>query len=330
MMRAFLVLALSSVAFAFFNQQNGDKQLNNVVSRAISVLSARGALQRIQWYYTNGEINNQVPLSTSQCTRDSPLSYVGTLSNAVNRRSIRFCLSGADLGDVSKGAPYGNATEDIPLLAVTNGSLYGPSIDAGKFIALESSFILGIPISASFTICKTNIDGWFYTIYNCLAADLCDVSLPVVNHLPQWEPFVDFSCPVADSSSFNVYAIGTAPKVWKNFTGSVCSVEGTGQFVVAENFFPISQFVFQDSFPDMWDAFCNGQCDYVVDDAYSSAAALSACYSSDAIGVTLPQYSPAIDIAAITYKSSQVVVYSSASVLTVCFSCMAWIIAHLF
>jgi len=193
MMRAFLVLALSSVAFAFFNQQNGDKQLNNVVSRAISVLSARGALQRIQWYYTNGEINNQVPLSTSQCTRDSPLSYVGTLSNAVNRRSIRFCLSGADLGDVSKGAPYGNATEDIPLLAVTNGSLYGPSIDAGKFIALESSFILGIPISASFTICKTNIDGWFYTIYNCLAADLCDVSLPVVNHLPQWEPFVDFS-----------------------------------------------------------------------------------------------------------------------------------------
>jgi proline dehydrogenase len=97
MVRALLILALVC-SLALANDLNGDKQLNNVASQAISELTARGQIERVRLYYYGGDMDNNFQHTTTTCRRQLPSvsSFTGTMSTVVSRGSVRFCLAASD------------------------------------------------------------------------------------------------------------------------------------------------------------------------------------------------------------------------------------------
>jgi ABC-type amino acid transport substrate-binding protein len=230
-------------------------------------------------------------------------------------------------GDVSSGASYGVASTDIPLLGVSKGDYYGLNIDLAKMITAEMANLIAIPLEAEFVKCADHVDGWFFSLYQCLLERECDITVPELYRLPYREALVDYTCPSYDSVTFSVYSLSATPSIESSFTGSICVGTGTGQELAAMNNYPNAQFNSFSSMADAWSSFCAGGCDYIVDDPTNGNSCTNELYSAD-----LPLSSPAGDVGAVTYKLIQVSVddVSSASVVTVGASLLTLLVAHLF
>ena len=199
---------------------------------------------------------------------------------------------------MSRGAPYGIASGTNPTLGVKQGDLYGPAIDIGKLVAYETGNLLGTPISPEFVLCLASDDGWFSTIYNCLAERDCDISIPTVPRFPVWEKKVDYTCNIYQPNESNVSAIGSTPTIDAEFTGTICSVKGSAQYLVASQSYPKANYLYYNNAEEMWVAFCARKCQYVVDDIFTISRNI--CSHND---IQLPPWSPTGDIGAITLKN---------------------------
>jgi len=310
-----VVLGVAMGAVNEYGYYNGDKQLNNVVSLALSSLAANGAFDNIVNYFDRPVLPNTLGIKyTGSCQRPLPYFPVGTLKSVIQRGTIRFCLDPSQKGDVSTGAAYAVATEVIEILGVKQGDLYGPNIDMGKIIADEIGLLLATKIVADFTECTVSPSGNFQTIYNCLNFQNCDVSLPVITRNPYMEELVDFTCAVRDPNYYIILGYGSL-NVYTDVPSdaSICTTEGD-YYIEALTYYPTASYVFYPNATAMWAGFCNADCNYVVGDYDGLIYFQFACtsYGSKTMtAVNLPFYTPAGDLGAITLKSSGVEKYSS-------------------
>jgi len=213
--------------------QNGDKQLNNVASIALSSISARGELDNIYRYFVPAAKPDPLAVKdVSLCRRSLPEKAEGALASVIQRGSVRICLKKGDQGNVSAGDSFGIAAQDYPVLGVNAGQLYGYSIDWGKAISYEMGLLLNTPLSAEFILCPDSPDGFFDTIFKCLYARKCDLSLPELFRFPYREKLVDFTCPISSADSNAIFSIVAEPGTFPIDT--ICTVEGTGQEEVAK------------------------------------------------------------------------------------------------
>jgi len=249
---------------------NGDKQLNNVISKALAVLNSRRRFDAIDVYFDPGSPYSSLTITdVSQCLREIPAYPVGALLNVMQTGSLRFCLPALEVGSVPDGADYGYATQVFPVLGVGAGDLYGPEISIDTAIANEVGLLLETPINAAFVLCTSTSSGVFYDTINYLNKRLCDVSTLDFYQLPSRDLVGDFSCPVWSPdlyAAFQVDAVPSIPSPGSNeTTGSICSSPGSTQYLLAQTYFPYSPIVNYTTTVDMWQGFCFGQCQYVID-----------------------------------------------------------------
>jgi hypothetical protein len=285
--------------------QNGDKQLNNVASIALSGLAARGELDTISRYFSPTSPPDPLAVKdVSLCRRPLPTEAEGTLAEVIQRGTLRICLKRGDMGNVSNGDSYGIAAQDYPVLGVDAGELYGTSIDWGKAIAEEVGLLLSTPLTAEFILCADSDDGFFDSIYKCLAARKCDMSLPELFRLPYREKLVDYTCSVSFADSNGVFSIKA--NGFEN-VNKICTVEGTGQEGVAKDTYPDATYVYASSLTEMWTFLCMSKCDYVVDSynqGINSHLTIAACSQTTLYSFRLPPSSPGGDVGAVTLMSS--------------------------
>jgi hypothetical protein len=76
-----------------YGYYNGDKQLNNIVSIALSSLAATSAIDNIERFYDQATFSDVVLVSDAvSCARPMPYFPVGTLKDVLDRGTLRICL----------------------------------------------------------------------------------------------------------------------------------------------------------------------------------------------------------------------------------------------